>query len=226
MSSAARLGSDLVVFPELAFTGYSFLNTDQAAAVAEPWDGPTMTSMRYFAVSADTHVAWGYVESDPATGLLHNSATLLSPDGVVIARHRKMNLWGNDFLWATPGSAPPPVVETELGMMSVIVCRDLRDRMPKLPRTASLYGDKPDVVAACTNWGEGGFPSTTWMDFVAENSCTMVVANRWGEETSGSFSQDFGHGGSAIIGRDWKVHTGGLKFGADCVVSAAFEETR
>jgi hypothetical protein len=59
------------------------------------------------------------------------------------------------------------------------------------------------------------------MDFVANNGCTLVVANRWGEERNGSFSQDFGHGGSAVVEKDWTVHTGGLAFGEDCVVTAA-----
>ena len=224
LSSAEQIGSDLIVLPELAFTGYSFMNMEEAIVVSEQWNGPTFRAMREFAMSSGSHVAWGYVESDPDTELLYNSATIVAPNGNAIARTRKLNLWGNDFLWASPGSEMPPVVQTELGLMSVIICRDIRNVKPTLLRTSSLYdGLKPDIVAACTNWGEGGFPSSTWMEFAATNSCVMVIANRWGEETNNDFTQDFGRGGSVIIGKDWKVKTSGLKFNTNCVVSALME---
>ncbi len=222
---ASVVGSQLIVFPELFLTGYSFLSKDEAGRVCERADGPTFRSMRGIAAQLKAYVAWGYVES--SDGRLHNSATLVGPDGAVLAATRKVNLWGNDFLWATPGVEPAPVVRTELGRASVVVCRDLRDKVPSnIPRTAArrepaLFGGQAvDLVAACVNWGDGGFPSTSWMDFAANNSCTLAVANRWGEEKNGSFTQDFGQGGSAVVEGDWTVHTGGLAFGEDCVVTA------
>lgn len=225
---AAVMGSSLVVFPELALTGYSFLNREEACRVCERRDGPTYRAMAGVASDLKAYVAWGYVEAD-SDGTLYNSASLVAPDGRIVSRSRKMNLWGNDFLWATPGRDLPAVAETEMGSISVAVCRDLRDKVPQnVPRVASrdagIFGGRPvDVVAACTAWGKGGFPSTTWMDFAANNSCTLVISNRWGEERNGSFVQDFGHGGSAIVSNDWTVHTGGLEFGEDCVVSAPYE---
>ena len=222
---AAALGSQLVVFPELCMTGYSFLSRDEAGRVCEKPDGPTFRAMRGVALELKAYVAWGYVEYGEG-GRLHNSSTMVDPRGNRITSCRKVNLWGNDFLWATPGEEAAEVVRTELGRTSIVVCRDLRDKVPQnIPRTASkepplFGGEAVDLVAACVNWGKGGFPSTSWMDFVANNACTLVVANRWGEERNGSFSQDFGHGGSAVVEKDWTVHTGGLAFGEDCVVTA------
>jgi predicted amidohydrolase len=221
------LGSQVVVFPELFLTGYSFLNRYEAGRVCEKEDGPTFRSMRKVAIELKAYVAWGYVEIGDG-GQLYNSASMVDPSGQIVTRYRKVNLWGNDFLWATPGADPAPVVETEVGRTSIVVCRDLRDKIPRnIPRKASqsdpsLFSDQPvDLVAACVNWGKGGFPSTSWMDFAANNGCTLVIANRWGEEKNGSFSQDFGHGGSAVIEKDWTVHTDGLTFGADCVITAS-----
>jgi predicted amidohydrolase len=224
---ARDVGSSLIVFPELALTGYSFLSPEEAGRVGERRDGLTYRAMASVASDLKAYVAWGYVEFDG--GKLYNSSSLVDPDGRIVSRSRKLNLWGNDFLWATPGSGVPAVAETDLGLLSLSICRDLRDKVPQnVPRTASrepgMFKGRPvDIVAACTAWGKGGFPSTTWMDFAVNNSCTLVVANRWGEERSGSFVQDFGHGGSAIIRPDWRVQTGGLAFGEDCVVSAPHE---
>lgn len=223
---AWNLGSELVVFPELFLTGYSFLSAEEAILVSEPWDGRTFKTMRSVANSLKAYIAWGYVEIDGDR--LYNSATIVAPNGVVVCRYRKNNLWGNDFLWASPGRERPHVVDTELGKISVIVCRDLRDKIPtNLPRQASegksffSESQSPDIVAACVNWGDGGFPSTKWMDFAADNKCNLVIANRWGEENSNNgFKQDFGKGGSIIIEPDWTTHTSGLKFNNNCVVTA------
>lgn len=221
---ASRAGVQLLVMPELFATGYSFLGPEQAARVAEMADGPTFRAMSGVAAELQSYVAWGYVESDGTR--LYNSACLAGPDGRAVARYRKANLWGNDFLWATSGEAPAPVVQTELGAVSVLVCRDLRDKVPtNVPRTARargiLGGQRADVVAACVNWGKAGFPANQWMDFAADNACHLVVSNRWGEESNGGFVQDFGHGGSCVVEPDWTVHTGGLEFSRDCLVVAS-----
>lgn len=233
VQTAWSVGSELIVFPELCLTGYSFISGEAAISVSESWDGKTFKSMRGVATTLKSYVAWGYVESDGSR--LYNSATIVSPDGSVVCRYRKLNLWGNDFLWASPGTDPPRVVSTDIGLMSLAICRDIRNVVPALvPRRASddqgdsggpLYGrERPEIVAACVNWGDGGFPPVKLMDFVASNRCTLAVANRWGvEESSHGFSQDFGLGGSVIIEPDWKVHTSGLEFGKDCVVTARVE---
>lgn len=225
LRKAADLGSNLIVFPELCMTGYSFMNRDEAQEVAElATDGITARFMKRAASDFQSYVVWGFVES--RGGALFNSASIAGPDGLVLATNAKLNLWGNDFLWASPGVEPPAIVRTDFGALSAIVCRDVRDKIPtSVPRTASkepplFQGKKVDVVAMCVNWGKGGFPSTSWMDFVVENGCTAVIANRWGEERNGSFVQDFGQGGSAIVLPDWRVRTDGLRFGEDCVVSA------
>jgi predicted amidohydrolase len=154
----------------------------------------------------------------------------VGPDGKLLAGYRKINLFGNDFLWAKSGDKPAQIAQTELGLMSVVICRDIRDKIPEnIPRTASegpplFDGQRVELVAACANWGKGGFPANAWMDFVADNKCTLVLANRWGKEENdshGEYTQDFGQGGSCIIEPDWTVHIDGLKFRQDCVVTAA-----
>jgi predicted amidohydrolase len=179
------------------------------------------------------YVVWGFMES--LDGRLFNSSSIAGPNGRVLTTHRKMNLWGNDFLWASPGrSFGPEILETEIGLLATVVCRDARDKIPtNVPRTAARATEPPmfggrcvDVVALPVNWGKGGFPAVPWMDLAAENRCTVVVANRWGEERNGAFVQDFGQGGSAVVSPDWKVRTDGLKFGQDCVVTVAVESLR
>jgi len=225
IQQAANLGSQFIVFPELCFTGYSFMNKEEASRVCEKQDGPTFRLMRGIAIELQAYVSWGYIESDGVD--LYNSATLIGPNGNLLSGYRKVNLFSNDFLWATPGFTSAPVVQTEFGNTSIVVCRDLRNKIPSnIPRVASsvpLFGDqKLDLVAACVNWGKSGYPATSWMDFVADNKCILLVSNRWGEEAgSHGYKQDFGHGGSIIIEPSWKCHTGGIQFGKNCLVSSS-----
>ena len=48
----------------------------------------------------------------------------------------------------TPGSAAPPVVETPVGRLGVLICFDLE--FPEMPRTLALGG--AELIVAPTNW--------------------------------------------------------------------------
>ena len=131
-----KTGSQLVVFPELFLTGYTFLSPEEAAMVAEKHDGPTFRAMKNLAIELNSYVAYGYVESH--NGYLYNSSVTIDHGGNVVSRYRKVNLWGNDFLWAKSGDLPPEVAETEFGTLSTIICRDIKAKIPgNIPRTAS-----------------------------------------------------------------------------------------
>ncbi len=226
---AARLGADLIVFPELCLTGYSFLGRQEAALVAEPAAGTTFKAFRQLATRAECYVAYGFVEDSGVA--LHNSAAVISPRGDMVILSRKCHLAGNDFLWATASAEPPPIVETDLGKMSAVVCRDLKDDPPG-GGEGGLFGGRPvDVVAGLTNWGKGMFPSSRWVEFATGNRCHLVVANRWGTESNvserhGEYVSEFGQGGSAIILPDGGVKIGGLRFNEDCVVATRTESVR
>lgn len=222
---AIEYGSELIVFPELAFTGYAFANQSEVRQISESSDGSTFEYMSEIAQQNSVFIAWGYIEY--FEGKYFNSASLVNPDGKLILQHRKMNLWGPDFMWATSGFEEPKVVNTSIGDISLIICRDLKDEIPQnIPRNASrrLFDNqpvKPDIVIGCTNWGpDGGFPANKWMDFAANNECTLIISNRWGVETSSlGQSLDFGQGGSIIIEPDWNLITSGLQFNQDCIVT-------
>lgn len=226
IEQAGNLGSSFLVLPELCLTGYSFMDKEEAFEVAELDDGPTFQVMQRCAVEMDCYISWGYIEIDRESGDLYNSASMVSPSGELVTSYRKINLYSSDFLWAKPGLHPAPIIQTPFGETSIIICRDIRNEIPKnIPRVASkathFGGERVDMVAACTNWGSGGgYPPTNFMEFVGDNHCTMVVADRWGKEEVNGFTADFGTGKTAVISSSWKVHTNGLLHGEDCVVTA------
>lgn len=218
VKEAALAGAELIVMPELATTGYSYMDAAQARVDAEPvsFDGLTMKVMRKLAEAFNVHLVWGMVEEDPGTKLLYNAQVLLSPDGYFVS-YQKINRWGNDYLWATPGEKNPPVSRLLLGgrevKVGLLICRDVRDK--KDDKWPDFYekGDA-DVVCLSANWGDGGFPAVSWMDFVADNGAALVVSNRYGKEAP----NNFGEGGICLIAKDGTVQTQGLQWERDCCV--------
>lgn len=220
VKEAADKGAQLIVMPELAATGYSYMNRDEARKDAEPVspEGLTMKVMKKLSEAFQVHLVYGMVEEDPGTKLLYNSQVLVSPDGYYTS-YRKINRWGNDYLWATPGESNPPVSRILLGgaltKVGLLICRDVRDK--KDDKWSDFYekGDA-DIVCLSSNWGDGGFPAVAWMDFVEDNGAALIVANRYGKE----LPNDFGEGGICVIQRDGTVHCDGLLWDRDCIVLA------
>lgn len=225
IEQAALNGAQLVVLPELATTGYSFMGATEAAPFAESWGMETtgrdtldcsLYAFNQLAVQYNIAIVFGFVELDPGTGNLYNSQAFLSPQ--VKVRYQKVNFFGNDWLWATHGISNPPVVTyAPKGgaprKVGLLICRDVRNKVTA--KWSSFYGPgDADVVALSTAWGDGGFPATAWMDFCQETRTTLIVANRYGQEGP----NNFGEGGICIISPDQRVECRGLVFDQDCIV--------
>lgn len=208
---AAKAGARLVVLPELATCGYSFLFDEEARPFAESAEeGRTSQTMMNLCSRFDVYVAYGFMAVDD-DGKLYNCQNLVGPQGVK-ASCRKLNQFGNDWLWATAGTESPPVVTIDGQRVGLMICRDIRDKTDSL---SALYepGDA-DVIAYSSNFGNGAFPSGSWIKFAKKNKVHMIVANRFGRETN----NDFGEGGICIIAPDGKVNCRGLEWSKPCIV--------
>lgn len=225
VKQAAEAGAKLIVLPELATTGYSFMSADEAREHAEfihP-DILTTQAMRVLAETFGVHLVWGMVEKDGGTGDIYNSQVYVAPDGTWES-YRKINRWGNDYLWAKPGRANPPVITVAFDVggeilekkVGLLICRDVRDKKDEKKWTSFYEKGDADVVCLSSNWGDGGFPAVTWMEFVEDNDTALIVSNRHGKESS----NDFGEGGSCIIMPPDRVICDGLVWNADCIVYA------
>lgn len=111
---------DLIVFPELATTGYTIF--DHLEACAEPIPGPTTRAVGSAAAATDSHVLFGMAVRD---GLgVRNSAVWIDRSGAVRARYDKRNLWGDERDAFVPGD-DALVVECEGRTIGIQICYDL-----------------------------------------------------------------------------------------------------
>jgi 5-aminopentanamidase len=198
IDAAAEAGARVVVLPELVVSGYVFRDGDEARALAEPADGPTLAGWAERTAAHDLVVVGGFAE-DGGDGRLYNSAALIDASGVR-AVYRKAHLWDRESLVFTPGDDPPAVIDTAHGRIGAMVCYDLD--FPEWVRLAALVG--AELLCVPTNWprapqpaGERPMEVLRAMVAASTNRIAVAVCDRCGDERGVTWVA-----GSAIAGPD------------------------
>jgi predicted amidohydrolase len=184
--------TDLIVFPELATTGYEMglRFTD----VAERVPGHQVNLLAQRAADYSTHIVFGLVTKEKVESILYNAAVVIGPDGEMLGEYRKLHLPGEERLAFRPGYRLQ-VFEGSFGQIGVLLGWDLA--FPEVARSLALDG--ADLLCVCANWGhspaqERTMPVEEWRVYVQaramENSTFVVASNRIGEEYSYHFFGD------------------------------------
>jgi len=195
---AVAAGAEVVVLPELVTSGYVFHSAQEAESVAIARDHPIVAEWAALAAAAEIVLAAGFCERGE-DGRTYNSAALIDPSGLR-AVYRKLHLWDREKLVFTPGSELPPVIETPVGRVAVIICYDLE--FPELTRTVALQGAQLLIVP--TNWpliprpdGERPPEAGIAMATARMNRMAVACADRLGTERGQQWT-----GGTSIIDVD------------------------
>ncbi|OIK08281.1 carbon-nitrogen hydrolase family protein [Streptomyces monashensis] len=179
---AAAAGAALLAAPEMFLTGYAI--GDDIGRLAEPADGDSADAIAETATRHGIAIAYGYPERDG--GCVHNSAQLISADGIRLANYRKTHLFGcfeRDHF--TPGDQP--VVQAELNGLTVglMICYDVE--FPENVRAHALAGTDLLVVPTAQMHpfqfvAESLVPVRAW-----ENQMYVAYVNRVGREEEFEF---------------------------------------
>lgn len=177
--------TDLVIFPELANTGYVIQRSREFGRKylehADTIPGYTTDELGRVAADRGLHIAVGICQRHPTVpGTLYNSAVLLGPTGEVIGVHHKVHIPGEEKHYFYPGNTVE-VHRTELGNIGVMVCYDLR--FPELARLMALQG--AEMLIAVYNGPLRARDLAARFEFTAcmraqENQCYVVACNRTG----------------------------------------------
>ncbi|KFY15957.1 hypothetical protein V492_01659 [Pseudogymnoascus sp. VKM F-4246] len=180
LSLSSPQNLDLLVLPELAFTGYNFKSLHAIAPFLEPTtSGPSTDWARATAHKLNCTVVVGYPETVdvsakwPTSPEYYNSAVAVSPSGATLANYRKSFLYYTDETWALEG--PDGFFGGEfkgLGNVAMGICMDLnpdrehgveyarRSRIVCAAPEGAGYGDAGvlggEVGAAGEEGGGGG----------------------------------------------------------------------
>ena len=139
----AAADADLVVFPELATTGYHIF--ENLPALAEPVPGPTTDALGSAAAAAETAVLFGMPVQDGSA--VYNSAVWLNSDGEVRTRYDKRHCWGGEREVFATGDEYA-IVDASFGRVGVQICYDLN--FPEA--SAALARAGCDVLVNLSAW--------------------------------------------------------------------------
>ena len=192
-----EVDADLIVFPELATSGYFFQEASDARAYASAADGPHIQRILHAAEGADRLVVCGFLEQDGED--LYNSAVIggseLRPQV-----YRKTHLFYKEKNVFQPGDTgffvlDLPGMDCRLGTM---ICYDWR--FPESARALALKG--ADLIVCPSNLVTHIWRSVMPVRAI-ENKTYLVVANRTGTEETNGEEVTF-NGQSAIYGYNGK----------------------
>lgn len=170
---AAELEVDLLVFPELANSGYNFPSREFALKCAESLDGETVRIMSALAREYSMYIVFGLCEREGER--LFNSAVLVGPEGL-IGVYRKVHLFMREKEIFERGREFR-VFTTPIARIGLMICFDWL--FPEAARTLALRG--AEVIAHPANLVLPYCPRAMPIRAL-ENRVYTVTANRVGYE--------------------------------------------
>ncbi|WKB35803.1 carbon-nitrogen hydrolase family protein [Terrilactibacillus sp. S3-3] len=205
IESAAKRGSDFIVFPEMALTGYDdeaekLLEEKMQFKLSETIPGESTDEVAELTKKYGVYAIFGMPEKDPADpAKLFNSLAIFSPDGLV-GSYRKMHLPAPEPNWAVRERYKPFILNTPWGPVGCAVCYDSYC-FPELMRYYASKGCRlyinSTALAKCHGKGLG---TTTLEAGVIREGIYIASANLGGVDLYNDF-----WGGSSIIGPSRKT---------------------
>jgi len=187
--------ADLVVLPELAFTGYYFKDRSEVRALAEdPEKSDTVSALAALCRSRKLYLVTGFAEK--ARDRYFNSALLIGPRGIVHI-YRKLHLFNEETRWFDAGDVPLQVNRIGNVRIGMMVCFDWV--FPEVARTLALLG--ADIICHPSNLVLG-YCQQTMLTRCLENKVYAITANRHGFDKRP-------HGNLRFTGRSQVVAPGG-----------------
>jgi len=182
-AKAAQAGAKLVIFPELATTGYFI--SDRIEELAEPIPGPTTAALTNIAKEHDIWLVTGMAEK--GDGEYFNTSVLVAPDGLV-GSYRKVHLFDAEKATFALGDQQA-LFPTPVGTVALTICYDLL--FPEYIRSLVLAG--AEVIINSTNWISDEYQRDVWgwtgertaalaSTRALENTVHVAMAARVGEE--------------------------------------------
>ncbi|MBN1119955.1 MAG: carbon-nitrogen hydrolase family protein [Anaerolineae bacterium] len=193
---ASQQKVDLILFPELATSGYEL--GVKFTQVAQQIPGPTANLISQRAQELGVYIGFGMVTKERVESILYDTAVLVGPDGELIGQYHKTHLKGEERMAFREGYKLP-VFETEFGNLGFVLGWDLS--FPEVSR--SLVLDGAELLCALGNWEKDEVDE--WKTYLkaraCENACFVAGANRVGEDVTITFG-----GESMIVGPRGRVH--------------------
>ncbi len=148
-SAAEDKEVSLIIFPELATTGYECSEKYRDLAEEFP-SGESIKTMAEAAACNNVFIVFGFIEKAVKDGreVLYNSAALIDRNGMPLGRYRKSHLVEGPETKNFEKGTEYPVFDTEIGKIGIMICWDTA--YPEVARILALKG--AEIIAAPAAW--------------------------------------------------------------------------
>ncbi|MGH8248572.1 MAG: nitrilase-related carbon-nitrogen hydrolase [Gammaproteobacteria bacterium] len=189
--------ADLIVLPELAFSGYYFRDRDEAMSLADdPADSPVISALAALCREKRFHLVTGFAER--RGDRCFNSAALMGPEGLIHI-YRKLHLFHEERHWFDAGDIPLQVQQVNGVHVGIMVCYDWA--FPEAARTLALQG----AEVLC-------HPSNLVLPYCQDAMVTRCIENRIFAVTANRYGTDSRpHGELRFTGKSQIVAPGGKR---------------
>lgn len=197
LSALDNIEADLVVLPELAFTGYDFKDRDELEYLAEdPGNSASVEALKKLCKARRLYIVTGFAEK--TSEKIFNSALLIGPEGLIHI-YRKLHLFNTEKNCFDPGDTPLEVIPVRGVNVGLMICFDWI--FPEVTRILSLKG--ADLICHPTNLVLS-FCQQAMLTRSIENRIFTITANRYGTESRAHGRLTF-TGQSQITGPDGEL---------------------
>lgn len=168
---AATQGADVVILPEYALDQHED-EPDPEVGGSPGDDQPVLSRFAAAAEAAGIYLFVHLTTEGAPGGELFSTLVALGPDGTVVAKHHKIELYGPERATLTPGTAPT-AVDTPFGRVGMLICADLYAD-PSVHR--ALAALDVDIVVVANQWTVAG--ATRWQAaFARDWNVHLAAAN-------------------------------------------------
>jgi 5-aminopentanamidase len=173
--------AELLIFPELALTGYLFRTPEEALPYALTVNSNLVEQLRKACTDAGKSIVFGHLEL--AGDEMFNSAVTIDHSGSILGVYRKTHLFHFERAVFSPGDTGFTVFDlhTHAGVvkLGVMICYDWR--FPESARSLALQG--AEVIAIPSNIvTRTGMLHSVLQTRAFENKVIVAFADRVGQE--------------------------------------------
>lgn len=192
---------DLIVLPELTFSGYLFEKKEEAVAFSQTADSSFFDPIQELCNRKNWGLICGFIEKEDSGDLngkdslffslplfeteeqssqavvLYNSALFFRPHQKPVV-YRKNHLYDREKLFFTQGNSGYPIFEFKGTQIGILICFD--HLFPEAARILALKG--ATVICHCANLVLPGYAQITSCARALENRIYWILANRFGTE--------------------------------------------
>jgi N-carbamoylputrescine amidase len=177
---AAASGAQWIVTPELAVCGLQFahvVGTDWIQPQPDQWVQQVCKLMKRLKRT----VFLACPERDGTR--FYNTVFVIDSTGVIVGKHRKINVASDSLAWSSPGDVAAPI-ECAGIKVGVLVCADVYT--PNIAHAMKL--ERAQMFVSPASWGPGIHgPNGEWEQRTYETGLPLIVCNRTGAEKTLDF---------------------------------------